>query len=331
MRSFKFALQTFFIVFSSVAIAQQTIVERSENMLPPAPTAAELGKYGLLPIGLATGTASVNIPIYTYATKNLSLPLSLSYSSNGIKVDQVATWVGLGWSLNAGGVVTKIVRDQPDEANPEPYPAQIGASTVEGIRYLEKADPVNGFDSEQDLYSFNFMGHTGKFMYSREGEQIIMPHQSISIEHLLENSESKGYFKITTLDGVSFTFEATESTKTTSEGTGCGRTFDARRVNSWFLTKIKHPAGDSIMLEYDEYLYQYPLSITQTVGRNMSISDYDCAHPEVIDPCIIDKYFRIESVAALFDDATTGSCAGGSVRGSCADASSRSFLFLSAL
>ncbi|MEJ1241853.1 RHS repeat domain-containing protein [Chryseolinea sp. T2] len=272
---------------SLYSFAQQ-IVERSENMLPPAPTAAELGKYGLLPIGLATGSANVTIPIHTYATRNLSLPLSLSYSSNGVKVDQVASWVGLGWSLNAGGVVTKIVRDQPDDANPEPYPAQIGASTVEGIRYLEKADPVNGFDSEQDLYAFNFMGHAGKFMYSREGEQIVMPHQNISIEHLLENSESKGYFKITTPDGVCYTFEATESTKTTSEGTGCGRTFDARRVNSWFLTKIKHPAGDSIILEYDEYLYQYPLSITQTVGRNMSISNFVCAQPEISEPCMND-------------------------------------------
>src|SRR5689334_121720 len=102
-----------FLTFASIcAMAQpSTIVERSANMLPPAPTAAELGKYGLLPVGLANGTARADIPLYTFSTRNLSIPLSLSYSANGLKVDEVASWVGLGWSLNAGGVVTKIVRD----------------------------------------------------------------------------------------------------------------------------------------------------------------------------------------------------------------------------
>jgi hypothetical protein len=256
-------------------------------MLPPAPTAAELGKYGLLPVGLVNGTARADIPLYTFTTRNLSIPLSLTYSANGLKVDEVASWVGLGWSLNAGGVVTKIVRDEPDQANPAAYPKQFGQLSIEGIQYLQDADPVNSFDSEQDLYSFNFQGHTGKFMYSREGDLVIMPYQKIIIEQLVEGSTTAGYFRITTPDGIKYTFDATESTKTTSEGTGCGRTFDARRVNSWFLTTIEHPSGDTITLEYEEYIYQYPLSITQTVGRNISIEDVGCTNPSST-PCFND-------------------------------------------
>lgn len=243
---------TLLALFCSPSLfAQQDIVERSANMLPPSPTASELGKYGLLPVSLATGTVSASIPLHTYKTKNLSIPISLSYSSNGIKVDQIASWVGMSWSLNSGGVVTKVIRDEPDIANPEPYPDQFGLSSAEGVKYLEKADPVNGFDSEQDLYTFNFLGHTGKFMYSREGELVIMPHQNISIEQVVDASPSSGYFRITTDNGIIYTFGAVESVKTINEGIGCGRALTGRRESSWYLTKIEHPSGDIITLEYE--------------------------------------------------------------------------------
>jgi len=80
------------------------------SFIPPSPTAYELGKYGQIPIGLFTGTPNINIPLYEYKTKNLSVPISLSYNSNGIKVDQIESNVGLGWSLNAGGVISRIIR-----------------------------------------------------------------------------------------------------------------------------------------------------------------------------------------------------------------------------
>ncbi len=72
------------------------------KIIPPSPTAYELGKYGQIPVGYFTGTPNVSVPIYTYKAGNLSVPISLSYNSNGIKVDQLSSNVGLGWSLNVG-------------------------------------------------------------------------------------------------------------------------------------------------------------------------------------------------------------------------------------
>ncbi|MDR0418947.1 MAG: hypothetical protein LBH34_01890 [Prevotellaceae bacterium] len=63
----------------------------------PTPTAHELGKYGNIPISHHTGTAQISIPIYNLEIADMSLPITLDYHSSGIKVDDIASWVGLGW------------------------------------------------------------------------------------------------------------------------------------------------------------------------------------------------------------------------------------------
>src|SRR5690554_1065147 len=102
-----------FLLFMSICGFSQQIA--FPKIVPPSPTAYEFGKYGQVPVGMFTGTPSVSVPLYTYNTRNLSVPISLSYSSNGIKVDQLSTNVGLGWNFNAGGVITRIARDKMDE------------------------------------------------------------------------------------------------------------------------------------------------------------------------------------------------------------------------
>jgi len=46
--------------------------------------------------------------------RDISVDVSLSYHATGIKVDEEASWVGLGWVLNAGGIITRQVRGNRD-------------------------------------------------------------------------------------------------------------------------------------------------------------------------------------------------------------------------
>lgn len=85
------------------------------NLFPPSPTAAALARYGDIPVGYHTGTPNISVPLYELKSKELSLPISLSYHASGIKVYDVSSWVGLGWSLNAGGVITRTVQSLPDD------------------------------------------------------------------------------------------------------------------------------------------------------------------------------------------------------------------------
>jgi len=87
------------------------------NIIPPSPIAYALGNYGNVPVGLFTGTANVNIPLFNYKTDNISLPIAMFYGNNGIKIDEISSNVGLGWNLNSGGVISRTVRDGPDDTS----------------------------------------------------------------------------------------------------------------------------------------------------------------------------------------------------------------------
>lgn len=78
-------------------------------IIPPSPNASSLGVYGDVPVGHYTGIPSISIPLYEVVSGRIKVPVTLSYHAGGIRVSQEASWAGLGWSLNAGGVISHSV------------------------------------------------------------------------------------------------------------------------------------------------------------------------------------------------------------------------------
>src|SRR5215813_8930666 len=74
--------------------------------LPKTPESDGMEQFGKIPVNELTGTPDISIPIYTLKSNFLSLPITLAYHATGIKVNQEASWVGLGWDLDAGGRIT---------------------------------------------------------------------------------------------------------------------------------------------------------------------------------------------------------------------------------
>lgn len=66
------------------------------------------------PVTYHTGSVNIEIPIHTIELKDIVIPVSLTYSTSGIKVEQEASTVGLGWMLNAGGVISKTIMGEND-------------------------------------------------------------------------------------------------------------------------------------------------------------------------------------------------------------------------
>ena len=85
------------------------------TVIMPPPDVASFGKYGNTPVGHYTGIPNISIPFYQIKTKSgLTVPVSISYHAGGVKVDEKASRVGLGWSLSCGGGITQEVNGIPD-------------------------------------------------------------------------------------------------------------------------------------------------------------------------------------------------------------------------
>ena len=65
----------------------------------PSPDAYALGKYYDIPVDKSNGLPNISIPLSMVEIGGLSLPLNLSYHSSGLRVSEISSNVGLGWSL----------------------------------------------------------------------------------------------------------------------------------------------------------------------------------------------------------------------------------------
>lgn len=80
-----------------------------------SPEAAAFERYGQYQANEYTGVPDISIPLYELKDRDIDIPITLTYDASGIKVDQEATWVGLGWNLNVGGCITLVPAGQVDK------------------------------------------------------------------------------------------------------------------------------------------------------------------------------------------------------------------------
>jgi hypothetical protein len=269
------ALSIILIVFySSAAYAQGE--EASVDFLPPSPNAAALGEYGQIPVGLHTGTPQFNIPLYQFTAGNLSVPISLSYSSNGVKVDEMPSHVGVDWVLNAGGVITRIARDKPDKGERWVKP-DASFNSDEMLDYLKNVVTYDG-DAEPDIFAFNFGEYSGKFYIDENDEAVLLEPAPLDIEILppffqdYDPYNTGPEVKVTDGRGIVYWFGGNNA--------GEVSLFRSRKKNAdgsppppyevesaWYLNKIEHPTGDNIVFLYEKSNYRYNVSLSQEFSK----------------------------------------------------------------
>ena len=260
-------------LFNQNLLAQnntERIIEDDEytKVTPPSPTAYELVKYGQVPVGYFTGTPNISIPLYTYNAGNLAIPISLSYNSNGIKVDQLSSNVGLGWSLNVGGVITRIVKDEPDEESYRYFPEseiQYPYSPL-GMEYFTYGSQSDN-DTEADVFMYNFMGNSGKFVYDNYKNIVLIPVKDIKIEPIVNG------YKLITADGIIYEFTNIETTQSFNHLQTKNRDLNPPLTTAWYLTKIVHPVGDQVNFIYASDDYDYDNSIAQYHEKSFPTSN----------------------------------------------------------
>jgi hypothetical protein len=281
----------------------------SMRVIMPSPTAATLGKFGDVPVSLYTGIPDISIPLFTAKGRTLELPIVLRYHAGGIRVEEIGGWAGIGWTLEAGGTITRTVRGIVDD-RPNGY-------YTTGYTFYEQGhwpDPPSTIldhirdeflDGEPDQFFFDFAGRSGQFVLGPTStsttlkEARTIPNQKIRIEPNLV-SGSFASFLITTEDGTRYTFGAAD---TSTDFTFNSPHFSESHTSSWQLTGIHAVGGDSITLYYRPYTARHKVGRYEESTHDVVASQSPCG-PGFVD-FTNDEEIRIQRLDSIKSAAHT--------------------------
>lgn len=250
MKALRCALFLLIVCSNSLFAQEEPLNPTKFNVIPPSPNAAALGKYGEIPVNLFNGLPNIEIPLSQIMVgSEFNIPVNLSYHAAGNRVDDIASYVGLGWALNAGGAITRTVRGLPDENG---YVAQGHGKLIPPKPWEMNADNFQTFrssalgiiDTQPDEFSYNFGSYSGKFVVDTNGVVQLMPYKNIKVKWDWTTGNS---FTITTENGTKYIFKTTDVTWVTSN---CGDSYDSY-TSAWYLTTIVLPVSKrTINFEY---------------------------------------------------------------------------------
>ncbi len=268
------------LVFSSGLHGQESF-QALDNTIPPSPTAGSLVKTVQTPVSYYTGIPSVVVPLWEMKGRKLNIPITLSYHASGIKVEELAGWVGLGWSLNAGGVITRTVRGVPDDhtlgflttgGNQIPKiindPVEYGSwsppgeDEIEQMRYLENIGRSIR-DGEPDHFQFNINGRSGNFFFDVDGEIVMQSIENLKITFQKDVNGKIDSWEIVDEGGIVYTFGTTQATEYTAavSATGVNGEFHS---SAWYLISIESPNNEDLYwFEYQDYAKTVKSSLPQ--------------------------------------------------------------------
>lgn len=286
------------LIFSVEAFSQSNF--NINTTLPTSPEAAILGRFGDIPVGHYTGVADISIPIYTIKESGLEVPITLRYHGSGIKVEDQASNVGLGWSMEPGGAIIQVINGAEDKIVEivGTGTSDAGYGFADGYEYLkgyltntsshwsryarfDKVFPCTTSDvtaegdsrevlelimaggGQPDIYQYHFPGgFSGKFFINPETLTPVLLDKSNEIQFSSINDST---WTARTLDGSLYTFGAMEHTN----AAGSAQEYTGR---TWKLTRILLPNKKVIRFTYkrgynewffynESYHSGYPLSI----------------------------------------------------------------------
>lgn len=160
-------------------------------------------------VNLSSGMLSISVPL-----GNQVMPMALSYSAGGIKVNQISGQYGLGWNFSAESFISREVRGLADDAeNGYSGKNKRGISANSTLTFTSAWNFFNDrlWDSEPDIFRYQFLGYSGAFIINPYRNVVKLTHDNIKI--IPYYSDAQGYysFKIVDPSGNEYYFSTKES------------------------------------------------------------------------------------------------------------------------
>ncbi|MFY0482310.1 hypothetical protein ACI6PS_06850 [Flavobacterium sp. PLA-1-15] len=258
---------------------------KSYTVSPPDVYSFE--KYKINPLNHYTGKANVNIPIYTINTGNISYPISLNYDTGGIKVDQLASNVGLGWNLSRT-VITRTVNQNNDFNN-------LGNNKYDNA--ISTSDPY--------YYSYSPSEHSKELSAWLEGSEnvgyFLAKRRGIPMSGSNKNVDllPDTYNFYTHTSSISFFFtDPTTPVEITPKGTLINavrgkQTFDTHYASIYPITNNAYPTQDYYDFPTQDF---FSITVLTNDGIKYIFNDYDLS--ATFDYTSTKNYFAPAQVSA---------------------------------
>ena len=297
--------------------AQSTSSPTMPSIISPSPTVASMMHAEEVPVDNYTGQPGISIPLMSKPLgSGLTLPLDLSYSTLGIRIQERSGWTGTGWSLSAGGAVSRTVRGIPDDAMKpaivDPNRIATGIFNLPGFwNYSSLTDTeknnflwnANGtskekYDTEPDLFQFSMLGHNGRFAVKRVGnalQAVLLSKEQrfkITIHHQTTSFQIDSIV-IVDPSGNNFAFRNKEVT--TSVSTAVVHPFGTSNIapstvhptssftSAWYLTEVRGITGKKLAI------FSYQLS-AESYKSPIQTTTNSFVDPTTMQPYLADGY-----------------------------------------
>jgi len=271
------------------------------NVMPASPKVSQLQKYIDYPVNHNTGIPNISIPLYEINTGSLNLPINISYHASGFKVDDQTGDIGLGWSLNAGGIISRKIVNKPDEESYFPYPYRpfytLNQYNEEDFYYIGNMFyfdmGVGGPDGEYDVFYYSAGSLSGKFLLAGDGNNhrkpVVIPYEPITItsNNPFTNIYTPiNYFEITNELGQVYRYGKSSTDNTTAiEENGDSYS------TAWFLKEIHSADGSESINFYYEPIVKFSEHRTDIwdFKDSRSTTDPDFFQEEMVNYQIYDE------------------------------------------
>lgn len=247
----------------------------AQSYIPPSPNSQTFQMEGNSPVSLANGSQSINLPVYSITCGSITMPISLSYNYTGFFPLQDAGWVGLGWTLNAGGSISRITQGDPDGTKPAGFnynQINLPDSVLHSQDY--SAFLSNGYDLAPDIFACSSSGISDEFIYYN-GKAYPLEYDKRFNATWSATGDS---MIVITTDGTTYLFATTETTSAkTYKVSGDSTVFSY--ISAWQLSQIvSADKKDTIVLTYAPYTWQQTPVNYQT---SYAIADQPGSYPDL--------------------------------------------------
>mgnify|MGYP006921601171 FL=1 len=273
---------TLLLLFLATVSHSQELPE----IMPPSPEATSFMKFAEMPVSHYSGLPGISVPMAQYGVGGRSFSVGLSYHARGVQVGEIASRVGIGWALSAGGAISRQTRKGADDVSPYGYlyggPVGSGNALIamlesgewftteqSRLSYLSQdASVVEATDNLPDVFSLQVGGLSLKFLLDYDGQPLLQKYQDVDISYgydpntgridafTVVDSGGFTYYFGKSKDGVREAHDLDQVVKSilysslTGDATVQYNNGDSFSYSTWHLMDIESPQGELVSFHY---------------------------------------------------------------------------------